>query len=120
MLQKIQVDLLWGTINLQMAFYLVINAIPCVLHMKNMGGLNIPARLLWLGLHNWVAGVCGTGTCELAGMIKNVERVCSTSIWGCEDQPVTWRLYSAEKQAVQKLCLDSVWTRSAIASLKLD
>jgi hypothetical protein len=88
MLQEIQVDLSWGTINLWMVFYLVINAIPCILHMENRVGLKIPTRLLHLGLDNWVAGICGKGSCEPAWMknfIGKIESICSHSIWGHED-----------------------------------
>jgi hypothetical protein len=67
-LREIQEDLSWGTINLRSAFYLVINAIPCILHMENRVGLKILTRLLRLGLNNWVAGVCGKGTCESVRM----------------------------------------------------
>jgi hypothetical protein len=122
-LREIQEDLSWGTINLRSAFYLVINAIPCILHMENRVGLKILTRLLRLGLDNWVAGVCGEGSCESVRMknfIQKIEAICSTTIWGREDRPVTWRCpYDAEKKAVGKLCLDNVRTRSAIASLEL-
>jgi hypothetical protein len=33
-LQEIQENIKWGTISRQMAFYLVINAIPCILHLS--------------------------------------------------------------------------------------
>jgi hypothetical protein len=122
-LQEIQEDLSWGTINLRTAFYLVINVLPCILHMENRVGLKILTRLLHLGLDNWVAGVCGKGSCELACMknfIEKIEGICSYSIWGREDRPVTWRCpYDAEQKAVGKLCLDNVWTCSAITSLEL-
>jgi hypothetical protein len=122
-LREIQEDLSWGTINLWSAFYLVINAIPCILHMENRVGLKILTSLLCLGLDNWVAGVCGEGSCKLVRMknfIQKIEAICSTTIWGHEDCPVTWRCpYDAEKKAVGKPCLDNVRTRSAIASLEL-
>jgi hypothetical protein len=55
-LQEIQEDISWGTINLQTAFYLVINAVPCILHMENRVGLKILTRLLRLGLSSSWSG----------------------------------------------------------------
>jgi hypothetical protein len=63
-LREIQENIEWGTISQRTAFYLVINAIPCILHLENRVGLKILTRLLRLGLDNWVAGVCGEGTGE--------------------------------------------------------
>jgi hypothetical protein len=106
-LREIQEDIEWGTISQRMAFYLIINAIPCILHMENRVGLKILTRLLRLGLDNWVTGICGEGICELAWMknfIKKIKNICSHSIWGQEEWPDTWKCpYGMEKKAVRKL-----------------
>ena len=41
-----------GTISQQSALYLIINAIPCILHLENRSGLKIFTRLLRVGLDN--------------------------------------------------------------------
>jgi hypothetical protein len=39
-------ELRHGTINQAMVLYLVINALPCILHLENRVGLKIPSQLL--------------------------------------------------------------------------
>jgi hypothetical protein len=48
-----------GTISQHSALYLIINAIPCILHLENGVGLKIFTLLLLIGLDNVKEGVLG-------------------------------------------------------------
>jgi hypothetical protein len=52
LLREIEADIAHGTISQRSALYLIINAIPCILHLENRVGLKIFTRLLWIGLDN--------------------------------------------------------------------
>jgi hypothetical protein len=45
-LKEIERDIAHGTISQRSALYLIINAIPCILHLENCVGLKIFTRLL--------------------------------------------------------------------------
>jgi hypothetical protein len=56
-LKEIEGDIAHGTISQCSALYLIINAIPCILHLENRVGLKIFTRLLRIGLDNVKEGV---------------------------------------------------------------
>jgi hypothetical protein len=49
-LKEIEAGIAHGTISHQDALYLIIIAIPCILHLENHVGLKIFTRLLQIGL----------------------------------------------------------------------
>jgi hypothetical protein len=56
-LREIEADIAHGTISQRSALYLIINAIPCILHLENRVGLKIFTRLLRIGLDNVKEGI---------------------------------------------------------------
>ena len=50
-------ELRHGTINQATALYLVINALPCILHLENRVGLKILSRLLRIGMDHVKASI---------------------------------------------------------------
>jgi hypothetical protein len=104
--------------------YLVINVLPCILHLKNKVGLKVMTRLLQIRMLNAKEGLIdGLGDSE-TNQIKNyllkVEAICCTLIWGTDVMPVTWTCpYDAKEKTGGTLCLDNEKTRSIIGSIKL-
>ena len=117
-LHKILDELRHGTINQATALYLVINALPCILHLENRVGLKILSRLLRIGMDhaksNTVDDVASE-TDRIKQFITQVEEKMNSSVLGSEDRPIIWKCpYDADKKQVGTICLDNVGTRSVV------
>jgi hypothetical protein len=122
-LREVQRELEHGTISERTAMYLVINALPCILHLENRVGLKVLTRLLRIGLGRAKAGLIdGIGSNQndrIANFLKTVEKICNTVIWGTEDFPVRWTCpYDAKEKNIGTICLDNERTRMVVNHLE--
>ena len=123
LLGEIEPDIAHGTISQRDALYLIINAIPCILHLENRVGLKFFTRLLRIGLDNVKEGVIlGTDAGEnirIQGYLNQIQDICNTSVWGSEERPVRWTCpYDTATKKITTICLDNVRTRKVINALE--
>jgi hypothetical protein len=123
-LRQTEADVAHGTVSRASALYLIINAIPCILHLENRVGLKIFTRLLRIGLDNTKKGVVGTATDtenqRIKSFIKRIEDICNSTIWGSDESPVRWILpYDTQDKKITTISLDNVKTRKIIDSVEL-
>jgi hypothetical protein len=83
-LRHIEDKLTHGRVRKATAMHLVINALPCILHLENIVGLKIMTRLLQIGMCNTKEGLIdGLGSCDtdqIANYMNKVQEICCTSI----------------------------------------
>jgi hypothetical protein len=111
-LREVQKELEHGTISKKTAMYLVINALPCIVHLENRVGLKILARLLQIGLgrakDGLIDGIKSNQKDRIAKFLKTVEKICNTVVWGTEDFPVRWTCpYDVKEQNICTIFLDN-------------
>jgi hypothetical protein len=63
-MRRLEDEIQHGTVTERTAFYHIMNAIPCSLHMENRVGLKIFTRLLMIGLDNAKDGKLGYIDCN--------------------------------------------------------
>jgi hypothetical protein len=123
-LRHIEDELAHGRVSMATAMYLVINALPCILHLENRVGLKIMTRLLRIGMSNAKEGLLeGLGSCDtdrIANYLAKVESICCNEIWGSELTPVSWKCpYDAKEKTVGTLCLDNGRTREVVQAIEV-
>jgi hypothetical protein len=121
-LREIENDIAHGTISQRSALYLIINAIPCILHLENRVGLKIFTRLLRIGLDNVKEGmILGTDEGEnvrIKAYLESIQTICNTTVWGTEERPVRWTCpYDTATKKITTICLDNEKTRKVINAL---
>jgi hypothetical protein len=74
--------------------YLVIDALPCILHLEDCVGLKILTPLLQIGpgraKASLIDGIRSSQKDRIQTFLKEVEKICNTVVWGREDFPVRW------------------------------
>jgi hypothetical protein len=111
-----------GTKGTENALFIMINAVPCILHMENRVGLKILTRLLMAGLDNAKKGLLyadeNSVNERMLLFIKGVENVLNTQAWGTVESPSQWQCsYNPADKQIDIICLDNVRTRKAIYAL---
>jgi hypothetical protein len=106
-------ELRHGTINKATALYLVINALPCILHLENCVGLKILSQLLRIGMHHVKAntGDVASETDRIKQFLTRVEEQMNFSVLGTEERLIVWKCpYNKDTKQVGTICLDNVRT----------
>ncbi len=118
-LKEIEADVAHGTISQRNALYLIINAIPCILHLENCVGLKIFTRLLRIGLDNVkeegvIVGTDAGKNVRILVYLNQIQDIWNTSVvWGSEERPVQWTCpYDTTTKKITTICLDNVRTVS--------
>ena len=120
-LKEIEEDIAHGTISQRSALHLIINAIPCILHLENRVGLKIFTRLLRIGLDNAKEGILSAEAGEnvrIDAYLVTMQELCNTTVWGTDERPVRWTCpYDTATKKITTICLDNVKTRKVINAL---
>jgi hypothetical protein len=123
LLREIEADITHGTISQRSTLYLIINTIPCILHLENRVGLKCFTRLLRIGLDNVKEGILGMDGGEnvrIEAYLELIQYLCNTSIWASKEQVVCWMCpYDTQMKKITTICLDNVQTWKVINSLDL-
>ena len=108
------------------ALFLLMNTIPCVLHMENRVGLKLLTMTLIEGITGASAAptfnedIVSTEKVRVQRYIKKVEDVVNTQILGTNENPSTWKVpYDEKKMELAPLSLENVKTRIIIDKLEL-
>lgn len=115
-------DLKHGTVCERSALYLVINAIPCSLHLENRVGLKLFTRLLRIGLDRARLGdLPGCDSRSEGGRLKQfiaqVEDAICNKIVGSPDRPISWKCpFDLEQGTIGTITMDNMRTRKVIAN----
>jgi hypothetical protein len=125
---KLKEGLLYGVKGKDVALFLLIDAVPCILHLENRIGLKILTRLLTIGLSHALMGTTyrydteGVETSE-AGRMKayfaEVHRVVNCEILGTTASPAQWDCpRDDKKKEIAAITMDNVRTRKIIDGIE--
>jgi hypothetical protein len=119
---EILVKLCHGTINKATAHYLVINALPCILHIDNQVGLKILSQLLRIRMDHVKANIVyvdvSSETDQIQTSLTQVEGKMSSAVIRTEERPIILRCpYDANKKQVGMICVDNVQMRRLLKGL---
>ena len=124
-LYKLQLQIEHGTRDEKTIHYLLLNALPCILHLENCTGLKIITRLLRIGIdnakNNKLAYCTERGeTTNASIFLKKIQTTVNTKILGAVDRPSTWKCsYDQETRNVGTISMDNVRTRKLITDIDL-
>ena len=124
--RKLSIDVEHGEKGVEGALFLLINAVPCILHMENRVGLKITTMLISEGLSLALAGNTFAENSALgeAGRMKlffaELNTRFNTMVWGTPTSPTQWECpYDKATKELGILCLDNNKTRQAINKLEV-
>jgi hypothetical protein len=111
-LQELQKELAHGAMSERTAMYVVLNVLPCILHLKNQFGLKILTWLLRISLSRakarLIEGIGSTHQDRIKNYLKKVELICNTLVWGTKDFPVHWTCpYDPKEQNFSTISLNN-------------
>jgi hypothetical protein len=124
-LSQLEDDLSHGKISRSSALYVILNAIPCSLHLENRVGLKIITRVLRIGVGNAKDGQLTTcdATTEnkrTSQYIELVESILCNSVLGSPGRPVSYQLpFDDKNKTIGTITLDNMKTRDVISDLLL-
>jgi hypothetical protein len=124
-LLQLEDDLSHGKISERSALYVILNAIPCSLHLENRVGLKIITRVLRIGIGNAKDGQLTTcdATTEnkrTSQYIELVEGILCNSVLGSPERPVSYQLpFDDKNKTIGTITLDNMKTRVVISNLFL-
>jgi hypothetical protein len=104
------------------ACFVLMQTLPCVLHMENRNGIKLLTMVFIEGLSNTKKGdifndVRAEGT-RVSLYVAEVERLINRSILGTDDDPCQWTFpYNAQKKEVGPITMDNVRTRRIVDAL---
>lgn len=106
------------------ALFLLMQAIPCILHMENRVGIKVITMLLIRGLSNVKEGVLYSEHRSVSKRIElyinDVTNIVSTKILGDEDGPAQWNFpYNPETKEIGALCIENGKMRTLLLKLEL-
>ena len=106
------------------ALFLLLQAIPCILHMENRVGIKVITMLLIRGLSNVKEGVLYSEhksmNKRIEMYIEDVTNIVSTKILGDEDGPAQWNFpYNPETKEIAALCIENGKMRTLLLKLEL-
>jgi hypothetical protein len=123
-LKLLEDDLNHGKISERSAaLYVILNAIPCSLHLENRVGFKIITRLLRMGVANAKNG--NLASCDartenkrMSQYIEQVEWLLCNSVLGSAERPVSYQLpFDDTNKTVGTITMDNMKTRVVIADL---
>jgi hypothetical protein len=100
--------------------FVLINTVPCILHLENRVGLKLLRVVLEDGLATVVAkkilkekkGVEGG---RIQAYLTAINRVVNHEMLGSEDSPAQWKCpYDEEKQEISFICMDNTRIRKVV------
>jgi hypothetical protein len=106
------------------AYFLLMQTLPCVLHMENRNGIKILTMVLIEGLSNakkklLYMDTSAEGT-RVSRFISDIESLINTTIIGTEDDPCQWMCpFDSQKKEIGPITMDNVRTRHIIDSLDM-
>jgi hypothetical protein len=104
------------------AYFLLMQTLPCMLHMENRNGIKIFTMVLIEGLSNakkklLYMDTSAEGT-RVSRFISDIESLINTTIIGTEDDPCQWMCpFDSQKKEIGPIAMDNVRTRRIIDSL---
>ena len=106
------------------ALFLLLQAIPCILHMENRVGIKIITMLLIRGLSNVKEGVLYSEhksmNKRIECYIEDVTTIVSTQILGDENGPAQWNFpFNPETKEIAALCIENGKMRTLLVKLEL-
>lgn len=106
------------------AMYLVLQAVPCILHLENRVGLKSIESVLRSGLTNALQGKLEWVQARAIQkrqdeFVARVTKIIQTQILGSNDAPSQWRFPLAEDGSMGSLSMDNNRTRCIINELEL-
>jgi hypothetical protein len=106
------------------ALFLLMQAIPCILHMENRVGIKVITMLLIRGLSNVKEGILYSQHKSMSKRIEmyieDVTKIVSTKILGDEDGPAQWNFpYNPETKEIAALCIENGKMRTVLLKLEL-
>lgn len=122
---QVQTELREGKVSQDSALFVIMNAIPCSLHMENRMAIKIMERLFKFGLSNAVAGKlphwdASSEDGRIQNFLNGVQGIMNRNILGKEDRPYTWRLpFDPRTKEVTAISMDNERTRKVIANIGL-
>jgi hypothetical protein len=97
------------------AYFLLMQTLPCVLHMENRNGIKILTMVLIEGLSNakkklLYMDTSAEGT-RVSRFISDIESLINTTIIGTEDDPCQWMCpFDSQKKEIGPITMDNVRT----------
>ena len=111
-----------GNKRKEKAMLLLINTVPCILHLENRVGLKILTMLLMEGCANVKKQAIFTEfesiDARMKAFLSAIETYSNTVVLGSEDNPSQWACpYDAKEQEIGTICLDNNRTRAIVQQL---
>jgi hypothetical protein len=106
------------------AYFLLMNTLPCVLHMENRNGIKLLTMILIEGLSNakkkrLYMDISAEGV-RVSQFVADVESIVNKSILGSKDDPCQWICpFDTKKKEVCPITMDNVRTRRVVDSLDI-
>jgi hypothetical protein len=106
------------------AYFLLMQTLPCVLHMENRNGIKLLTMAFIEGLSNAKKKLLYTDVNaegrRVLQYISDIERIINRSILGTDDDPCQWMCpYDAKKKELGPITMDNVRTRRIVDSLDI-
>ena len=104
------------------AYFLLMNTLPCILHMENRNGIKLLTMIIIEGLSNAkkkliYSDVNAEGV-RVSRFVSDLEDLINTSILGTPDDPCQWICpFDPKKKEVGPITMDNVRTRRVVDSL---
>lgn len=111
-------------LNADGAYFVVMDAVPCSLHMENRVGLKLITMLLIEGLKSADLGSIHSHLTSKAGRIKaymeSIHRIMNLEILGSELSPNQWKVpFDSKTNTIGTLCLENTKTRKVVKKMSL-
>jgi hypothetical protein len=106
------------------AYFLLMNTLPCILHMENRNGIKLLTMIVLEGLSNSKKKLLyvddnAEGT-RVARFVSDVENIINRTILGTDDDPCQWMCpFDNKKRELGPITMDNVRTRQIVDSLDL-
>ncbi len=106
------------------AYFLLMNRLPCILHMGNRNGIKLLTMIFIEGLSNAKKKLLYTDVnaegVRVSRFVADVENIVNQSMIGREDDPCQWMCpFDPKKKEVGPITMDNVRTRRIVDSLDI-
>ena len=113
------------------AMVLMLDSIPCLLHLENRMGLKILTLVLKTGLtavknaksaepFPWMTKQCDTQDKRIQAYLREVNRLMSENVLGTELLPSHWKMpFDEKKKKVATICMDNVRIRKVVTKFEV-
>jgi hypothetical protein len=104
------------------AYFLLMNTLPCILHMENRTGLKFLTMILIEGLSNAKKKLLYTDVnaegVRVSRFVVDIQNIVNRSMIGSADDPCQWILpFDTKKKEIGPITMDNVRTRRVVDSL---